>query len=86
MWKSDDLATAEPICSKPSDYAAAPAKYKAEKQADYEREVAFFKPGVKKYFYNEGAGHYRLDVSEDSVDMAFYPGDALVPARTFALK
>ena len=44
-----------------------------------------FKPGLKEYFYNNGAGHYRLDVSDDAVTMAFYPGAAREPARTFNL-
>ncbi len=86
VWMRDELATAEPLASKPSEYAAKPGKFNGDRQADYEREISFFKPSLKEYFYSNGAGHYRLDVSGDSVVMAFYPGDALAPSRAFALK
>jgi len=61
------------------------AKHTGEKLADYKSELEFFRPGLKEYFFNLGAGHYRLDVSDDAVTMAFYPGDAKAPARTFDL-
>ena len=32
------------------------------------------------------AGHYRLDVSDAGVSVAFYGGDATTPSRTFQLK
>ncbi len=85
VWMRDNLATAEPISSDPSQYSAEQGKFEGDRQSDYEREIAFFKPNLKEYFYNNGAGHYRLDVSEDSVSMAFYPGDALSPARIFTM-
>ncbi len=86
VWTCPEIATAEPVESKPSDYAAVPKMFAAEKQADYERAVEFFRPGIKEYFFNRGAGHYRLDVAGDSVLMAFYPGDARSPARVFPLR
>ena len=55
------------------------------KRADYDLDVALFRPGVKEYFYNKGAGHFRLNVSMSGVSVAFYPGAALSPARTFIL-
>ena len=60
------------------------AKLKGEKRDDFKVETGFFRPGLRDYFMNYGAGHFRLDVGDD-VTMAFYPGASLVPARTFAL-
>ena len=85
VWAKPELATAEPIHSKPDDYAVNARRHTGAKLEDFRREVAFFKPGLKEYFYNNGAGHYRLDVSDDAVTMAFYPGAAREPARTFNL-
>ena len=85
VWSKPELATAEPIHGKASDYVANAHRHAGEKLADLRHEVAFFKTGLKDYFYNSGAGHYRLDVSDEMVTMAFYPGDAREPARTFRL-
>jgi len=32
------------------------------------------------------AGHYRLDVSDAGVSVAFYGGDATTPSQTFQLR
>ena len=85
VWAKPELATAEPIHGKPDDYAADARRHTGGKLEDCRREVAFFRPGIAEYFYNNGAGHYRLDVSDDAVTMAFYPGAAREPARTFNL-
>ncbi len=50
---------------------------------DLRAEVEFFRPGVREYFFGNGAGHYRLDVSGGNVALFFYPGDARAPARRF---
>ena len=85
VWSKPQLATAKPIHDKVEDYVAVSKRHTGAKLEDFRREVAFFKPGIREYFYNDGAGHYRLDVSDDAVTIAFYPGDAREPARTFAL-
>lgn len=86
VWAKPELATGEPVCSSAGEYGAKNlARLDGEKLADFRSELGFFRPGLKEYFFNLGAGHYRLDVSEGSVRMAFYPGDAKSPARTFAL-
>ena len=41
---------------------------------------------MTRYLRWNSAGHYRLQVSSDVVDMLFYPGDATTPSMTFALK
>ena len=41
--------------------------------------------GLRRYFHNEAAGHYRLNVSDDVVTMEFYPGAATTPARIFTM-
>ena len=85
VWAKPELATAVPICSKIEDYAPNPKLVKSEKVEDCKREIEFFRPGIKGFFHNKGAGHYRLDVSDEAVTMAFYPGAAREPARTFHL-
>ena len=85
VWSKPKLATAEPIYDKVSDYVADPALDEGAKVKDRKKDVDFFKPGLREYFHNRGAGHYRMDVSDDSVTMAFYPGDARKPARQFRL-
>jgi hypothetical protein len=79
VWMSEDLATAAPIHDKVSDYVSPLSS------EDYRNEIAYFRPGLKRYFHNEAAGHYRLNVQDDEVTMDFYPGAAMVPTRTFIL-
>lgn len=81
VWSSEGLATAVPAHNSPEDYDAPSNANQA-----YIKAMDFFRPGLKKYFYNAGAGHYRLNVSDDGVTMAFYPGASLTPARVFVLK
>ena len=86
VWAKPELATGEPLCATVGEYGAKwLAKHTGEKLADYKAELEFFRPGLKEYFFNLGAGHYMLEVSDDAVTMAFYPGDAKTPARTFDL-
>ena len=86
VWAKPELATATPIQDKAADYGKfGLGRVPPEKRADYVRELDFFRPGLKEYFYNNGAGHYRLDVSDAAVTMAFYPGAATEPARMFKL-
>jgi len=86
VWAKPELATGAPIQDKAADYGKLGlARIPAEKRADFTRELDFFKSGLKEYFYNNGAGHYRMDVSDDAVTMEFYPGAATEPARTFRL-
>lgn len=86
VWKAPELATAEPVALGAAEYGKVQlAKQKGEKLADLKAELGFFRPGLKGYFMNYGAGHFRLDVGDD-VTMEFYPGAACVPARTFELK
>ena len=86
VWAKPELATGAPLHSSIAEYGALNlARHKDEKLADFKSELEFFRPGLKDYFFNLGAGHYRLDVCDDAVTMAFYPGDAKVPARTFEL-
>lgn len=86
VWAKPELATGEPVHSSVEQYGATGlARHTGEKLADFKSELGFFRPGLKEYFFNRGAGHYRLDVSDDAVKMMFYPGDAKAPARTFSL-
>ena len=86
VWAKPELATGLPIQDKAADYGKLGiSRVAPEKRKDYTRELDFFHSGLKEYFYNNGAGHYRLDVSDAAVTMAFYPGAACEPARTFRL-
>ena len=86
VWAKPELATGAAIQDKAADYGKLGlARIPSDKRADFTRELDFFRPGLKEYFYNDGAGHYRLDVSDNAVTMAFYPGAATEPARTFRL-
>ncbi|MBO7684644.1 MAG: metallophosphoesterase [Kiritimatiellae bacterium] len=48
--------------------------------------VSEYRPFVKDYLFATAAGHYRLDVSDSGVEVAFYAGDATAPSRTFRLR
>jgi hypothetical protein len=86
VWSKPELATVEPIQDKAADYGKIGlAKFKPGEAVDLMHEIDFFKPGLKEYFFNNGAGHYRLDVSAAAVTMEFYPGAAKEPAHTFRL-
>ena len=79
VWKSEDLATSVPLHDKVDDYVSPLSN------ADYKKEIAYFRPGLRRYFHNEAAGHYRLNVSDGVVTMEFYPGAATTPARIFTM-
>ena len=88
VWKSADLASADPILShdKPSAYGTwRMEEVSAANRAAYDADIALFKEGLKEYFLGKGAGHFRLEVTDRAVKMLFYPGDATVPARVFDL-
>ena len=88
VWDLEKGRTAvAPIEGGAANYGAyGAAKQPADKLEDYKRETAFFSRDMKEYFFNRAAGHYRLDVSDDGVKMAFYPGDAQSAAWTAGLK
>ncbi len=71
VWTSEGRATSVPSHDMLDDYASSAAN--------------FFKPGLKRYFHNSAAGHYRLNVSDDEVTMEFYPGAATTPGRIFTM-
>ena len=79
VWMRDDLATSVPLHDKVDDYVSPLSN------SDYKNEIAYFRPGLRRYFHNEAAGHYRLNVSDDVVTMEFYPGAATTPARIFTM-
>ena len=86
VWKAPELATAEPLAFGPDDYGVVKLQSeKGAKLADLKAELDFFRLGLKDYFMNQGAGHFRLNVADSGVEMEFYPGAAVVPARTFKL-
>ena len=52
----------------------------------FKRELELFRSGIKECFHSLAAGHFRLDVSNGGVAMAFYQGAEKTPTRRFALK
>ena len=86
VWSKQELATAVPIHEKVDDYGTGGfSRIQKDRHRDFRKELDFFRPGIKEYFYNKGAGHYRLKVADDRVTMEFYPGAAIEPARMFRL-
>ena len=79
VWMRGNLATSVPLHAKVDDYVSPLSN------SDYKKEIAYFRPGLRRYFHNEAAGHYRLNVSDDAVTMEFYPGAATTPARIFTM-
>ena len=65
--------------------AVAREKVSSSLRAEYDADIAFFKAGLKEYFLGQGAGHYRLEVTDGRVLAHFYPGDATEPGRVFDL-
>ena len=86
VWKSDDIATAKPVNDSPEQYGLRRRdKVDAKSLKAFDAAIARYKKGLTEYFLGLGAGHYRLEVSDDRVLAHFYPGDASEPGRTFDL-
>ena len=88
MWKGDDLAHSDPFPGhdRPSAFGTwRVEEVSAANRAAYDADFALFKPGLREYFLGPGAGHFRLEVTDESVLMHFFPGAATTPARTFDL-
>jgi hypothetical protein len=86
VWEDTALATAEPIHNRPSQYGTyRRSQISASLRDAYDADIAFFKSGLREYFFSLAAGHYRLEVTDDRVLMRFYPGAASSPGRTFDL-
>ena len=87
VWKTDELATGEPLATTPAEYGSWARKNLSGRfKEDFERAAQEFQSGLKEYFMNKGAGHSRLNVLESGVTVEFYPGSADIPARTFKMK
>ncbi len=98
VWTRDDMASAPLVADDPRCFGSLYVNRKAKDEPE-EYDGAYTTRSraealaliseyadMRQYKRWDSAGHYRLLVSPDSVDMLFYPGDALVPSMTFALK
>ena len=86
VWEDAALATAEPIHDRPAQYGTyRRSQVSPSLLPDYDADIAFFKAGLREYFFSLAAGHYRLEVTDDRVRMLFYPGAAAEPGRVFDL-
>ena len=45
-----------------------------------------YRPGLTRYSDSIAAGSYKMKVSDKSVEVDFYPGDATFSATTFKLR
>lgn len=87
VWTEKSPVDATPKNSTPEEYTPAERFLKRiRNKDDYYSEINFFKPSLKEYYETRAAGHYRLKVTENSVEMEFYPCDASEPGRVFKLK
>lgn len=87
VWTEKSPTDATPKNSTPEEYTPAERILKRiRNKDDYYSEINFFKPSLKEYYETRAAGHYRLKVTEKSVEMEFYPCDASEPGRVFKLK
>lgn len=87
VWTEKSPTDATPKNSTPEEYTPAERFLKRiRNKDDYYSEINFFKPSLKEYYETRAAGHYRLKVTENSVEMEFYPCDASEPGRVFKLK
>lgn len=87
VWTEKSPVDATPKSSTPKEYVPSGRILDTMKNGeDYLSEINFFKPFLKEYYDTRAAGHYRLKVSEDSVEMEFYPCDEIKPGRIFKLK
>lgn len=81
VWQAPELATGEAQYSSPADYGKEwLANFEGDKLERMKSALDFFRPGLEEYFFSHAAGHYRLDVAEGDVSIAFHPGDAATPA------
>ena len=86
VWKAPELATDAPLCAGAEEYGKLARKQLKGKRLDeFLRGAKEFRPGLRDYYWSAGAGHARLSVSDEGVEMAYYPGAALRPARVFKL-
>ena len=86
VWSKPALATAEPVHDRPEQYGTfSRERILQEKREQYDSDIAEWRACLVDYFFSRAAGHYRLDISDDGVTCAFYPGDARVPGRVFRL-
>lgn len=87
VWTEKSPTDATPKNSTPEEYTPAERILKRiRNKDDYYSEINFFKPSLKEYYETRAAGHYRLKVTENFVEMEFYPCDASEPGRVFKLK
>ena len=98
VWATEEMANAPLVADDPGKFGLLYVKRKAKDEpeeydgayttrtrADSLALMAEY-ADMSKYQRWNSAGHYRLLVSSDAVDMLFYPGDAMMPSMTFALK
>lgn len=86
VWSKPEIATAAAMHCGLEQYAPNFKNVRKKDREAYANQVEFFKGSLSEYFCGKGAGHYRLDVSDDGVKLSFYPGAAEKTAKVFTLK
>ena len=86
VWSKPELARPEIVAKGVGQYGTAAKKPSRHGGTGGPSLVAEYRPFVKDFLLAKAAGHYRLEVKGEHVDVVFYGGDATVPTSTFRLR
>lgn len=90
VWTKPELAVPEILYSGVSEYGKlaeiASNKKSKNARANLVEYVDEFRPYVKDFLFANAAGHYLMEVSDKSVNVAFYGGDSTQITRKFTLR
>ena len=87
VWTREEHAPLRVIDEGVSAYGQRmPRKNGKPASIHYEKLYHEYRFNVKQYLYAAGAGHYRLNVSDEEVSIDFYEGNRKNPSRKFILR
>ena len=91
VWSKPELDKLEVVDKGAKDYGNRVKKLKGPQRDgatpdDLAELVEEYRPYVRDYSLANGAGHFRLDISDKCVAATFYGGASLVPGRTYLLR
>ena len=86
VWTKRKLAAAGATCEGADSFGGrAFAPDASPEVAAKMAHVAEYRPFVKDYYLSSAAGHYRLEIADSGVKIAFYGGDATSPRQIWRL-
>ena len=91
VWSNPDLDKLKFVDKGVADYGNRVKKLKGLQRdgvtpEDLVKLVEEYRPYIRDYSLANGAGHFRLDISDKCVAATFYGGASLVPGRTYLLR